>query len=489
MKRVTAFILICALLVSLGACSKGKKDSSGSSSTLEELTLPFASKDSTDPYACKSDTNRLLSSLIYESLYTISAKRECVPVLAKSYVEQNKTITINLENAKFSDGTPITSDDVVHSFSRAKQSERYKADLADFDSALRKGSSVVRFILKTDNIYALHLLTFPIVCQKDNLIGSGLYKLSEKNGEPVLEYNKNSRLQKPKITVIALKECRDYQNAVNLFNDGEIDYLFDTLSDGNVRSTSINNQKGKLNNLLFLGLNSKKGMCKNKQFRHAVMLAVNQTELCEEAMQGFAVPTATPFDAEWSEMGPIVANSVLSNSSEARQAFLDAGCEYDKMGINLLHEGERITLSLIVNSANNMKIAAANMIKSQLVNYGITVEVKKMPLDEYNIAVENENFDLYLGEVKIAGDFNLSCFFAEDGGAHFGIQNEVVEPTYLAFKAGKVTLQDFVGTFCEQNPFIPIGYKCADVCCEASLKIAQNITENDLYHGIEEWSK
>ena len=488
-KKCIALLLTAVLLLSLSACASKKVTPKSSTASSSQLTLPFSSTDSIDPYACKSQTNFLLSGLIYESLYKLDKDRQPVGILAESVVTQDTTLTVTLREAKFSDGNAVTSDDVVHSFSRAKQSERFKYALTCFENAEKKGAGVVRFTLSGKNIYALNLLTFPIVEQKNNYIGSGLYKLSESNGEKFLEYNKYYKQAKPKIEKFALTECRDYTNAVNLFNDGKIDFLFDTLADGNIRSAAINSTKAKLNNFLFLGLNAKKGMCKNKAFRAALSLAINQTELCADALQGFAVPTATPFDADWSEIGTVVSNSVLSKSNEAGEAFAAAGCAYDKMQVNLMADDEQIVLTLLVNSANNMKIALANQIKTQLVNFGISVEIKKMPLDEYNIAIENENFDMYIGEVKIENDFNFDCFFTEDGGADFGISAKKLSQSYRLFKSGNATLQDFVSDFCALNPFIPIGYKCADVCFNASLKVNADISENDIYSGIEEWSK
>ena len=487
--KTISLALAGLMLFTLCSCASKKNKEKSSSPVSVELTLPFCSTDSYVPYSAKTETNILLSSLVFDSLFVVNSDRSISGKIAESYVKQDKQITVTLSDVKFSDGSALTSNDVVHSFSLAKQSERFRASLQDFEGAVKKGNKVVRFNLSSKNVYALSLLTFPIVKQSNNHIGSGLYKFSEEDGKTFLEYNRYNALKKPKIERFNLLECKEYSSAVNLFNDGKISFLFDTLSDGNIRSNAINSTKAKLNNLIFLGLNSKKGMLKNSRFRAAVSLALNQTELCEEALGSFAIATSTPFDPEWNEIGAVVSNSVLSKENEAREEFLNSGCEYDKMDVNLLSGGKAVELTLIVNSANNMKIALAEQIKAQLVNYGISIELKKMPLDEYNIAIENENFDMYIGEVKIQNDFNLEAFFTDGGGADFGINTSSIGKTYLLFKSGGASLQDFVSAFSEQNPFIPIGYKCADVCFDSSLKVSGNITENDIYNSIEEWSR
>lgn len=474
------------MALSMFSCSRGEESDSSASSG--NFKLPYLSSDSTDPYACKSDVNSILNSLIYEGLFKISADRNIKKALAEKYTFQDKVITVNLKSTKFSDGSSLTADDVVHSFNRAKQSQRYKSDLSPISSAQKKGSSVVRFTLEGDDVYALNLLTFPIISQKNNYIGTGRYMIDKSKDTHYLVYNKNFEGAKPNIEKIELCECHDYANAVSLLNSGKIDYLFDTLENGNIRSATGKSQAGKMNNLIFMGLNAKKGVLKNSYFRLGIANAVNQKKIAGDAFKGYAFETSTPFDAQWSDMGSVVATPVLSDSAEAKSAFLKAGLEYDKMGVNLLKDGKQVTLNLIVNSANNMKIEAAEMIKTQLINFGISVEIQKMPLDEYNIAIENGNFDMYIGEVKIPNDFNLECFFTSGGGADFGINSPSLKKIYRSFRAGNSSLQDFVSAFCAQNPFVPLAYKGADVCASASLEGNIKATENNIYGGIEEWS-
>ena len=488
-KRLFSLICALALLLSLAACGRQSKTPGTEAVNSNALRLPFNSTDSTDPYSCRSNCNLYLSELIYEALFQIGNDREPVNQLAKSYIVEDNTITVTLKDTVFSDESSLTGADVVHSFYKAKQCERYKTALAVFDAAQQKGSSVVRITLLGKNIHALNLLTFPIVSQKNNRIGSGRYALAEKDGTATLVYNKYFDGDKPHIDTISLVECTEDEKAQALFEQEKIDFYFDSLESGNAPTNAINSQKAKLNNLLFVGLNAKKGLLENKAFRAAISFALNQNALCAEALEGFAVASATPFDAQWSEIGSVVCNAVQGNARAAKEAFLEAGCSYDKMGVNLLKDEKQVNLNIIVNSANNLKIALAEQVKTQLINLGVHAKVKKMPLDEYNLTIENEKFDLYIGEVKMSADFNLDCFFTAGGGADFGIENTGVQKTYQLYKGGSASLQDFVSSFCEENPFIPIGYKCANVCLNTDLKTAGTISENIIYPQIEEWRK
>lgn len=484
MKKIISVILCVIMAFSLFSCSKGKDKSASASSSFK---LPYMSSDSLSPYNCKSEVNFKLAGLIYDGLFKMSADRNPQKVLAGQYTFQDKVITVNLKSAKFSDGSAVSSEDVVYSFEKAKLSERYSAALTPVATAQKKGSSVIRFTLSDDDIYALNLLTFPII-SKSSQTGTGIYAIERNDDEAVLVYNKYHDSDKPKIEKIELCECADYSGAVNLLNSGKIDYLFDELENGNIRSSTGKSTPAKMNNLIFMGINSNRPILKNKHFRRAIAQAINQKKLVEQAFSSYAFATATPFDPDWSDMGSVVATTVLSDATEAKDAFGDAGLKYDKLGVNLVDDdGEQITLNLIVNSANNMKIAAAEEIKTQLINCGILVEIQKMPLDEYNIAVENGNFDLYIGEVKIPNDFSLDCFFGS-GGADFGINSKKLKVAHKNFMSGQSSLQDFVSAFCDENPFVPLAYKGADACANSALEADLNVRENDIYSGIENWS-
>ena len=187
--KLLSILLILSLLLTLGACSSSKKKETTASPA--NFLLPFSGEDSTDPYACKSDCNALLSELIYESLFVINEHRDPENLLAQNYIAEDKTITVTLKPTVFSDGSALTSDDVIYSYNRAKQSDRYKAALEIMDNVQAKGSSVVRFTLRSKNVYGVNALTFPIVSQKNNLLGSGYYALTEQDGAHALIYNKN----------------------------------------------------------------------------------------------------------------------------------------------------------------------------------------------------------------------------------------------------------------------------------------------------------
>ena len=93
---------------------------------LQSLTLTYFPDRSMNPMIGVNITNRVLFSLIYQGLFSVDRNNTPVPILCSSYqaTADNRNYTIYLEQgAKFSDGTPVTTADVLASYEAAKNSE------------------------------------------------------------------------------------------------------------------------------------------------------------------------------------------------------------------------------------------------------------------------------------------------------------------------------------------------------------------------------
>ena len=88
----------------------------------ETIRLLYSSKDTLDPYTCVTEQNANLSQLIFEPLLIINNQYEIEYRLAEDVIVDENLCTIKLINAKFSDGSSVTAEDVVFSFNKAKKS-------------------------------------------------------------------------------------------------------------------------------------------------------------------------------------------------------------------------------------------------------------------------------------------------------------------------------------------------------------------------------
>ncbi len=121
-----------------------------------------------NPLLAISDVDRDLSALTYAGLMGLSGTGELVPVLAESYISSadGKTHTFTLrENAKFSDGAPVTADDVVFTVREAQNSALKSPKYADWSGVgvTAVDQRTVRFTLARPYAPFLGLTTLGIL--------------------------------------------------------------------------------------------------------------------------------------------------------------------------------------------------------------------------------------------------------------------------------------------------------------------------------------
>lgn len=148
MKRLLALLLVFATLTALISGCASEKDSAyvptGDAILMEDdpdpteedtladqtMILAYYPNRSMNPIIGMNFSNRVLFSLMYQGLFAYNSSNETTPILCSRYrVNSNNTIyTFYVDdNARFSDGTRVTPNDVLASYQAAQQSDFYKA--------------------------------------------------------------------------------------------------------------------------------------------------------------------------------------------------------------------------------------------------------------------------------------------------------------------------------------------------------------------------
>ena len=161
-------------------------------SAVEDITLVYYPDKTMNPYASNDYTNRALFSLIYQGLFSYDRSYQVQPVLCKSYSVSRdmRTYVFYLEDATFSDGTPVTAEDVFASWKQAKSSSYYNGRFTHISSfaITEDGGLQMRTAIPMENLPLL--LDIPIVpaaqVEADNPMGSGPYMLDTNGMHPLL---------------------------------------------------------------------------------------------------------------------------------------------------------------------------------------------------------------------------------------------------------------------------------------------------------------
>ncbi len=278
------------------------------------------------------------------------------PYLAESWdvSDDGLTVTLNLvKNAKFHDGTPITSEDVAFSVEVIKANHPFKSMFAPVDSvstpdahtavlnlgrphpALMLAMSGQLMSIIPKHIYGDGEITAVKTHARnnENVVGSGPFKLSEfKNGEHViLERFDDFFIEgRPYLDKIVMRIITDPAARAIAYENGELHMgAFESLPRIINRLKSVDSLTvtpegyGAIGPLDWLAMNTQRGPLADVRVRKAIAYAVDKNFIHKALMQGTANDSRTgihpdsPFysgDVETYDLDIDKANALLDES-------------------------------------------------------------------------------------------------------------------------------------------------------------------------------
>ena len=506
-KRLIAAALSAVLLL-LGACSQEPAEPGQPQKTttqpqpLEEtqpgtVTLPLAHNDGLNPYVAKSTVNQALMPLLFDGLYRLDEAFEPQPVAAASGTVSGKTVAVTLNDAAvFSDGTPVTADDVTYSFRKAKKSDVYSARLAGFSSASATGDGVV-FSMTGSDVYALACLTFPIVKQgtaeKDQQlpIGCGRYVPEGELPGAVLKASENALHPTASVPEIHLYEVAETDGMPYGLEIGNYDFWLDDLSGGEYRRVNSGVAVVETTNLVYLAFNNDKSIFTEEPVRRAVSVLLSRDDLVSAGFQGHATAAALPFHPKWGAMANVASAVSLSGDPTGALEMLKAAGYTKINGYGYRASTTKsLATNLVVCKDNAFKRACARSIKAQLEKINFHVHIIELGYKDYQKAIAKGEYEMYLGEIKLPGNMSLSAFFAAGGAAHTAVRDEdgvVCLAEYNALRAGEKSLSEFCAAFDEKTPFVPLCFRTGLAMTARSIGGTVIATASDGFYSIESW--
>ena len=493
---ITVVCLVTAVILLFCSCAAKPEETDGQNTPVYEdkanpeivqITLPYSQSDSLNPFFATGVENSALAFLYCQPLFEVKSDYSFEPVIAQSYEAKDSNITVNLKSALFSDGSTVAARDVVYSFNLAKQSPAFSSRLASVQSAIAVGNSV-SFVFSSPDIFGLNLLSFPIVksgtagSPDEVPTGSGIFMMS---GDEVMTLNPYSEVTS-EINTVYLYNVKQLQYIVNELQIGNFNYLFEDLSEGHYKSIVAENKTVTLNNLVFLGMNSGDTALSSAALRTAIYYAVNKESVSAEAYQGYSKAAVTPFNPDFYMLKDIELPSV-SGDREKSLSILK------KLGYNMFNSSgvrtngrQPLSFSLLVNSDNAFRTAAAYKIADGLRELGFGIKVEAVDSASYMQRIAAGNFQLYLGEVKLTENLDLSVFKGGSVGA--GIDGSIKFFEYFSlFRQNAVGISELIESFYDDMPFVPVCYRAGIAAYSKAYTPDFSYAPFNIYGNIENW--
>ncbi len=456
-----------------------------------------------NPYYTDSSANVELTPLMYEGLFTVNNDFSFSNVLCREFsTNDGKVYRFDIEERiKLHDGSLLTPEDVAYSIELARVSDNYASRLSIITAAYVLENSVFVELSRVNYNLPL-LLDIPIVktgSGKESVpIGSGPYVFTDAGDYRYLKaFGGHRDFGKLPAERLYLKEYSGGE-LITAFDSGLVDLVTTSKADVNYLEYSGNTESRYKDTtiLYFLGVNDNNKFLEDKNRRVLFSSLIDRGMLSEDIIK--AEPATLPLHPEayfWSEEYDVFTIAGQDIEAAKIQYLVE---DYDQDGmleyLDLEENSvEEITLSFVVNKENPAKVKAARALRDSLAERGITVVLRELSWDSYIRALKNREYDIYLGEVMLTADFDLTQLLSYGGNANYGVYDAQLQTLIYDFNASaeegkRDAAAKLYGYIAEHLPVISLMFEIETIYTHRETVSGMNPTIHNLFNDITAWS-
>lgn len=491
--RFLSVIIFVAFVVSVfTSCAGNKVTTAGTNngeSTIKATDLskiPEAQKQRTDSVivasgeisgvfnplfaSVQSDCN--INELIFDSLVNFNDNGEPVEDLAKWEVSPDgKVYTFKLNNAAFSDKSPVTADDViftmtvmcdnmysgVYDLSALNISgfnEYYNGSAQTVSGIKKLDEKTVEITLTQPNSTFIYNLNFGILSKKyygasykagdmsgleklfDKPMGSGQYTLSEYKvgASATLSANESYYKGTPKIKNVVFSVTPSGEE-VGKTVIGEADLTVVPATENYIKTAKdagfIDIYRYPSNSLGSIGFNCKNTILSNAKVRQAITYATNRKEVINQVFGEYAKVIDIPESSlSWAYTTKDIVNYGY-DTKKAAQLFNEAGWKLDSSG-KLVKDGKQMTITIVAETPNEVTDVLLPVMKDDLGKLGVLLNIESVDFSTMVDKVLKAEADMwFLGWGLSADPGAVGGMFISDGSQNiYGYANSALDDCY-----------------------------------------------------------
>lgn len=387
-----------------------------------------------NPLLAISDADRDLSQLVYAGIMGLSGNGTLVPVLAESYTisPDGKTYTFVLrKDAVFTDGTPVTANDVVFTVQAAQDAGLKSPKYADWAgvTAAALDAHTVQFTLAKPYAPFLELTTlgilpsrlwqnvsneeFPFSTLETNPIGAGPFKVANVTRDASGLISSVSLSYNPRYVL-----GRPYLDGIQFTFFGSTEDLTAAIAKGTVESAYDVGTKGALTapyaRVFGVFWNpSDKPVYARLEVRKALSLALDRMAIIDSVLGGYASPIMGPVPpGENVTQVPVPASA--NRIADAAKVLQAGGWTYDGSARLWKNAVAKQTLDGITIRTSNVpelkSVAAAAKAEWEQLGIPVSIELYE-PGDLSQNVIRPRKYEALLYGMVIGRDQDLYAFW------------------------------------------------------------------------------
>ena len=429
-RKTIAVLLAAGVLFGCAACgssetdpddiipeSTGGKDVEKAPAADDVFSLNYNSKYSFNPVVATNHANQLVCNLVYENMVELDNDFNVTPgvITSWSYTDGGKVWTLNVDTERtFHDGTNIQGKDVRYSLERAISSDRYSGRFASVQG-VSYSDDTVYVTLGIGDTQFIKLLNIGVIkngtANDTYPMGSGPYTFSE-DGTKLLAWEGNGYHDLP-FDEVYLVEYTEQAEIIEAFEDSYIDAIFnDPSSYSNPGYASSNEfRQFATTNMHYIAFNEESMLGKYTNFRIAMEYAFDRSYLVEDMMHGYGVEAVFPMYPTCDAYPTALAETYGYDLDTVVQILDNFGIrDYDDDGKLEFMNGspQEIDINFVLCSDSSAKNGMATKFQEDMASIGITVTINALSWDDFLVALEEGDFDMYYAEVKLRNNFDVT---------------------------------------------------------------------------------
>lgn len=508
LKRLLALTLSCFMLTGCTLTERlGSADSSETDNVVQNenlanyFGLTYYSGENINPVLVKTDMNRVLVDALYEGMIYLDDNFKPQPMLCENWEGDGTTFRFYIkQGVTFWSGEPLTADDIVYTIKTAQRNTNsiYNTRTTDIQSVYADGENTVVITLSSPNMNFPSLMDIPIFREDTEGLtfsdGTGAYKPVQENGVwhlvPYENWHGGQLSEFDRIDLVNTTRSDAVQHS---FETGDISLMRTERigTDSVTVSGSVDIYKLPTTDMHFLGFANNIEPFSIPAVRQAISLAIDRNGICSTQLQSFAEPSVLPVnpqpEGQSTDLDRTSAISILAASGIADNNN-DGILEYQSVN----GRSVSLTISILVNSENPFKVAAANQIAASLTAIGIKTSIEEVTFEEYQTRISTGNFEMYYGEIRMTPDFDLRSLIMTGGALNYGrYSNAQTDQLVMDTRASGLeeTKTQLYTHFLAEMPIIPIAFAKDQVVVRSNLIKGFSPSPNWIFHGVGGWRK
>lgn len=336
-----------------------------------------------NPLLALSDADRDVVALTYAGLMGYDADGSLAPVLAESYVisEDGLAYTFTLrDDARFSDGRPVTADDVVFTITRAQDPGLKSPELANWANIavtatdartveFRLPQAYAPFLEETTlGILPAHLWRditneeFPFSTYMTEPVGAGPFKVTR------VVRSRSGSIEAYELSAFSDYALgRPYLDSIRLSFFGDDEELRDAYVRGAIESAhgisapnAIRAPYARVFGVFFNAVEQR--AFTELGVRKALSIAIDRNRLTTETLQGFASPVTGPVPpGSGVNATPVLIPSGEERLPAAREALSEAGWEWSDETNLWSKDGTELVVTLRTSNVPELRAVAGRI--------------------------------------------------------------------------------------------------------------------------------